>query len=189
MKRLGTILFFCGSAALLWCAIVLGGAALLDRYEIWKLGRTPAAMDFHRGGLKPYALIGRIEIPRLRISTVVLEGDDDSTLRFGAGHIPQTPLPGNGGNVGIAAHRDTFFRALKGVAPQDRITLTTPDGIYQYSVESTEIVGPSQTGVLASSSVSELTLVTCYPFEFIGSAPLRFVVHARRIPSTSRGLT
>src|SRR5690242_18246559 len=104
MKRLGTILFLCGSAALLWCAIVLGGAALLDHYETWKLGRTPAAMDFHRarGGLKPYALIGRIEIPRLRISTVLLEGDDDSALRFGAGHIPQTPLPGNGGNVGIA---------------------------------------------------------------------------------------
>ena len=130
---------------------------------------------------KPHDVIAWLEIPRLRISTAVLEGDDDVALRLGAGHIPGTPVPGATGNVGIAAHRDSFFRPLAGIEPRDRIRLRTPDGDWEYTVESTRIVQPSNVSVLANTRESELTLVTCYPFRYVGPAPLRFIVHARRI--------
>ena len=134
---------------------------------------TPPAPKLHD-------VIAWLEVPRLRISTAVLEGDDSLALRLGAGHIPGTPLPGSAGNVGIAAHRDSFFRPLAGIEPQDRIRLRTPGGDWDYTVESTRIVQPSNVGVLANSRQSELTLVTCYPFRYVGAAPLRFIVRARR---------
>ncbi|MFL6237749.1 MAG: class D sortase [Thermoanaerobaculia bacterium] len=132
---------------------------------------------------KPLAdgeLVGRIEIPRLGISTIVLEGVGTKTLRRGVGHIPETAPPGTGGNVGLAAHRDSFFRGLKDIRKNDIIRLKTLDGSYQYRVESTEIVTPEDTQVLADTGLPELTLVTCYPFYYVGSAPKRFIVHAQR---------
>jgi sortase A len=142
-------------------------------------------------------VIAWIEVPRLSISTAVLEGDDDVALDLGAGHIPGTALPSAAGNIGIAAHRDSFFRSLGGIEPQDRIRLRTPQGDWDYTVESTRIVKPSEVGVLANSSQPELTLVTCYPFHYVGSAPLRFIVPAApadeqeiRLNSTlARGVT
>jgi len=123
-----------------------------------------------------------MEIPRLGIHTAVLEGDDDISLSLGAAHIPGTPFPWLGkGNVGIAAHRDTIFRALRNVKPQDRIHLETIHGDHDYAVESTQIVKPVDFSVLNGSSESELTLVTCYPFYYIGSAPLRFIVRSREV--------
>lgn len=123
-----------------------------------------------------------MEIPRLGLRTAVLEGDDTVSLSYGAGHIPGTPEPWvPGGNVGIAAHRDTIFRALRNVKPADRIHLQTLHGDHDYVVESTQIVKPSNVSVLAGSAQSELTLVTCYPFYYIGSAPLRFVVRSREV--------
>jgi len=133
---------------------------------------------------KPLAqgeLVGRIEIPRLGISTIVLEGVDSKTLRRGVGHIPETAPPGAGGNVGLAAHRDSFFRGLKDIRKNDIIRLKTLDGSYEYRVEQTEIVTPEDTQVLADTGVPELTLVTCYPFYYVGSAPKRFIVHAQRV--------
>ncbi|PYQ63656.1 MAG: class D sortase [Acidobacteria bacterium] len=133
---------------------------------------------------KPLAegeLVGRIEIPRLGISTIVLEGVDSKTLRRGVGHIPETAPPGAGGNVGLAAHRDSFFRGLKDIRKNDIIRLKTLDGSYQYRVEQTEIVTPEDTQVLANTGIPELTLVTCYPFYYVGSAPKRFIVHAQRV--------
>jgi sortase A len=133
---------------------------------------------------KPLAegeLVGRIEIPRLGISTIVLEGVDSKTLRRGVGHIPETAPPGAGGNVGLAAHRDSFFRGLKDIRKNDIIRIRTLDGSYQYRVESTEIVTPEETQVLADTGIPELTLVTCYPFYYVGSAPKRFIVHAQRV--------
>jgi sortase A len=127
------------------------------------------------------SLVGRIEIPRVGVESVVLEGADDSTLRRGVGHIPETALPGHGtsGNVGLAAHRDSFFRGLKDIRKNDIIRLQTLDGTFRYRVEWTRIVLPEETSVLASDGVSELTLVTCYPFYYVGSAPKRFIVRAR----------
>jgi sortase A len=131
--------------------------------------------------LEEGALVGRIEVPRLGISTIVLEGVGTKTLRRGVGHIPETAPPGADGNVGLAAHRDSFFRGLKDIRKNDIIRLKTLDGSYRYRVESTEIVTPEDTQVLAYTGIPELTLVTCYPFYYVGSAPNRFIVHAQRV--------
>jgi sortase A len=122
--------------------------------------------------------IGLLEIPRLRLSVVVLEGTDDRTLRLGAGHIEHTALPGEAGNLGIAGHRDTFFRALKDIRKDDAVQITTPEGRFEYRVQSTQILTPKDTWVLRPSSSASLTLVTCYPFYFVGPAPERFIVRA-----------
>ena len=190
-RRLGTILMVAGSAALVWCASVWASATLFEKYEGWRWNAQRPASTSGAASIelpapatlpppKLHDVIAWIDVPRLRISTAVLEGDDDVALRLGAGHIPGTPLPGSSGNVGIAAHRDSFFRALAGIEPRDRIRLRTRRGDMSYTVESTHIVRPSDVGVLANSSRSELTLVTCYPFRYVGSAPLRFIVRARR---------
>jgi sortase A len=115
------------------------------------------------------------------MSVMVFEGDDDGILEIGAGHIPGTPLPSGKGNIGIAAHRDTFFRALRAIHPKDVIALRTPDGTSRFAVTETEIVWPSEVQVLDPAAGRDLTLVTCYPFSFMGHAPRRFIVHARKI--------
>jgi sortase A len=125
--------------------------------------------------------IGRVEIPRLHVSVMVLEGDTPNILRVAAGHVDGTALPGTTGNIGIAAHRDTFFRPLRNVRPQDGVVLTTSYGTFRYVVERVEIVDPADVQVLHRTADPELTLVTCYPFTYIGSAPKRFVVHARQL--------
>jgi len=128
-------------------------------------------------------LIGRIAVDRLGVSAIVLEGVGNRTLRRGAGHIPATPLPEQGkGNVGIAAHRDSFFRGLKDIREDDTIALTTLDGTFRYKVEWTKIVKPADVSVLEPTDEPALTLVTCYPFYYVGSAPERFIVRAYRIP-------
>ena len=126
-------------------------------------------------------LIGRIEIARLGLSVMVIEGDDGKTLRRAAGHVPGTALPGQLGNVGITAHRDTFFRPLRNIQMSDVITLTTLQGVYRYRVVSTKVVSPQDVEVLDSSGGEVLTLVTCHPFYFIGAAPNRFIVRAERV--------
>jgi len=126
--------------------------------------------------LAPNGLIDRIEIPRLGVSVVVVEGTGKPTLRRAAGHIEGTALPGQLGDVGIAAHRDTFFRPLRNIQDEDIITLVTVRGEYRYHVVSTKIVSPSDVAVLNSDGHEILTLVTCYPFNFIGAAAERFIV-------------
>ena len=123
-------------------------------------------------------LVGKLDIPRIGISVIVLEGVESRTLRTAAGHVPGTASPGGEGNAAIAAHRDTFFRNLREIRSGDRIQISTLRGKYAYIVESTEIVGPEATPVLESKGYPELTLITCYPFYFIGPAPKRFIVHA-----------
>ena len=130
--------------------------------------------------------IGRIEIPRIGISVIVLEGDDQRTLRRGAGHIPGTALPGEEGNVAIAAHRDTFFRPLRNIRKNDVILLSSVESTSLYRVESTEVVEPSHTEVLDNTGKPTLTLITCYPFFYVGAAPNRFIVRARRISTHVR---
>lgn len=130
--------------------------------------------------------IGRIEIPRIGISVIVLEGDDQRTLRRGAGHIPGTALPGEEGNVAIAAHRNTFFRPLRNIRKNDIILLSSVESTSLYRVESTEVVEPSHTEVLENTAKPTLTLITCYPFFYVGAAPNRFVVRARRVSTRPR---
>ena len=126
--------------------------------------------------------LGRIEISAVGLTTMILEGTEEGTLRRAVGHIQGTPLPGQRGNVAIAGHRDTFFRGLRDIRVNDEITLTTLSGAYHYRVDSTKVVKPEETEVLKDDGADTLTLVTCYPFNFVGPAPKRFIVSARRIP-------
>jgi sortase A len=125
--------------------------------------------------------LGRIEISAIGLAAMMMEGIDEGTLRRAVGHIPGTPLPGQRGNVALAAHRDTFFRGLRKIRVNDEITLTTLSGSYRYRVDSTKVVKPEETEVLEDDGDDILTLVTCYPFNFVGSAPRRFIVRARRV--------
>jgi sortase A len=124
------------------------------------------------------APIARIEMPRLKLSAAAREGVDTRTLRGAVGHVPGTALPGEPGNSAFAAHRDTFFRPLKDVRAGDEVVLTTPGGVYRYAVATTRIVEPSDVSVLAATADPTLTLVTCYPFDYVGTAPQRFIVRA-----------
>lgn len=126
-------------------------------------------------------LIGRIEIPRLLLSAVVVEGSDARTFRRAVGHIAGTALPGQPGNVGLAGHRDTFFRSLRDLRVKDEVQFSTLKGDFKYEVESIMVVEPDNVDVLAPSDENELTLVTCYPFSYIGTAPKRFVARARQV--------
>jgi sortase A len=127
------------------------------------------------------SIVGRIWIPKLRLSAMVREGQDAKTLRSAIGHIPATSFPGQPGNVGVAGHRDTFFRHLGDLRTGDSIGFSTADGEFTYEVESLSVVGPEDVEVLASSQEKVLTMVTCYPFFYIGNAPKRFIVRARQV--------
>jgi sortase A len=128
----------------------------------------------------PGSAFGKLAIPRLGLSVVVAGGTDKRTLRRAVGHIPGTALPGEAGNVGLAGHRDRYFRPLKDVRRDDEITLTTPEGTFRYRVEWTEVVESSAVHVLDDTAAPALTLVTCYPFYYVGPAPKRFIVRARQ---------
>jgi sortase A len=126
----------------------------------------------------PGSTLGRIEIPRLGVSAIVRAGDDARTLRLAVGHVPGTALPGEEGNAGLAAHRDTFFRRLGDIRPDDEIRVVTTQGTFVYRVERTDVVQPSDVWVLDPTELPALTLITCYPFSYVGTAPDRFVVRA-----------
>lgn len=123
-------------------------------------------------------ILGRIEIPSLHLTAAVMSGYDATSLLEGVGHIRGTAMPGGLGTVGIAGHRDTFFRPLRKIMPRMRILLSDRTGTYSYSVDSTEIVTPDKVDVLNIGPRPELTLITCFPFDYIGAAPNRFIVHA-----------
>jgi sortase A len=122
-----------------------------------------------------------LRIPKLRLEVAVLPGTDDRTLDRGLGHIEDTALPGADGNSGIAGHRDGFFRGLKDISPGEAIEIDTINGKNVYRVERTWVVEPDDVSVLDPTPSAALTLVTCYPFYFVGSAPQRFIVRAVRV--------
>lgn len=124
--------------------------------------------------------IGMLEIPRLGLSSVVIEGDDVAALLLGVGHLADTPLPWHGGNSVLAAHRDTFFRPLAGIRRNDLIRFSTADAEFEYVVKETMIVAPTDVEVLDPTTAATLTLITCYPFDYVGPAPNRFIVKAER---------
>jgi len=168
-----------------YCVLVLGEERRFQREARLQLAAELRSAS-HRPPSAPLevtadGLIGRIEIARLGISVMVVEGVDARTLRHAAGHIPRTALPGQSGNVGISAHRDTFFRPLRNIHRDDVVSVTTAHGEYRYHVTSTRIVSPADVAVLEATEQETLTLVTCYPFYFVGPAPKRFVVRAERV--------
>jgi sortase A len=128
-------------------------------------------------------LLGRVEIPRLHLSSVVRQGVSAETLSSAVGHVPSTQGPGALGNFAIAAHRDTLFRALKDIKIGDTVRFESPAGDFNYQVISTQIVKPSNVSVLRPQGAQKLlTMITCYPFYYVGSAPKRFIVTARLKP-------
>lgn len=126
-------------------------------------------------------VIGEIEIARIGLDAIIVQGDSPGILRRAVGHIISTPLPGELGNVTLAGHRDSFFRPLRNLVPGDTISLRTVNGDFRYQVESTEVVPPHDMNPLLPTSARTLTLVTCYPFYYVGPAPKRFIVHAREV--------
>ena len=184
LRVLRRLLLWLGFAAIAGAGGTAVYADISQRYQSWKFDHevaAPPAMAVVAAAadLKEGDRIGRLEIPRIGISVMVLQGTAEATLIAGAGHVPGTPSPGGDGNVVIAAHRDTFFRKLEGIVPGDRIRIATIRGTYEYVVDSTETVNPDDTSVMESRDRSELTLITCFPFYYVGSAPKRFIVHAR----------
>jgi sortase A len=202
-----------GIVALGYCAAVLLDTRIFQAYQSWRFERAlkdaqTSARTEQQPGSPPLATqaevdraraeslgidglagspLGRLEISSVGIVAMVMEGVDGRTLRHAVGHIPGTPLPGQPGNVALAGHRDTFFRALRNIHTGDEITLTTLHGPYRYGVEWTKVVEPGDTKVLEATPDDSLTLVACYPFYFVGPAPQRFIVRAQRIPlSASR---
>lgn len=137
-----------------------------------------AAMTYAPVSVKTGGLIGMLDVPRLQLSTPVIEGDDDGTLKRAVGHLPDTPLPWEDGNSAIAGHRDGLFRPLKDIKVGDEIRVRTSRHEMRYRVVDTSIVKPDDVSVLKRRSKRSLTLITCYPFYFVGNAPRRFVVHA-----------
>lgn len=134
---------------------------------------------------KPLAagdVIGRVDIPRLKLSAAVAEGDDEQTLGKAVGHLPDTPLPWQRrGNVALAAHRDGLFRKLEKIRLDDDVRIVTPRGEYHYRVKKTHIVDPDDVWVIAPTATPTITLITCYPFSFVGNAPRRFIVQAELV--------
>jgi sortase A len=174
--------FFAGAiGALSYCAFAVGDTWIFQKQQ----RRQFESLLADRVSVVPAAaasgVIGLLDIPRLGLSVMVVEGAGSANLRRAAGHIPGTALPGQQGNVGISAHRDTFFRPLRNIRQNDVITVSTLLGEYRYRVVSTSIVSPSDVAVLDPSGTEILTLVTCYPFYFVGSAPDRFIVRAERV--------
>lgn len=151
------------------------------RFEHALTEAPPVRAEYLARPVREGAPLGRIEIRRVGLTAMVQEGVDEGTLRRAVGHIPSTPLPGERGNVALAGHRDSFFRELRDIRLDDEITLATLTGTYRYRVETTKVVAPEETEVLADAGYDRLTLVTCYPFNFVGSAPKRFIVSARKI--------
>lgn len=126
-------------------------------------------------------ILGRIEIPRLSVAAIVAEGADAKTLSRAIGHVSSTALPGEPGNCALAGHRDTFLRGLRDVKVDDVIQIVTLERTYTYQVEWTVVVDPHRVDVLDSTSTRSLTLVTCFPFAYVGHAPKRFIVRARQV--------
>ena len=184
------VLFATAAIALGWYAVVRVSAArdqatwtreLEQHAETISERSLPATAQRRR--LEKGALIGRIELPRLGVSAIAREGADAVTLRRSVGHVPETALPGEPGNAALAGHRDTFFRGLKDVREGDHVVVTTLAGRHQYIVREMRVVEPSDVSVLDPTDEAMLTLVTCYPFNYVGAAPQRFVVRAALVGS------
>jgi sortase A len=180
-----------GVAALGWCVFVLSDAYIAQRRARQTLAsmsgvKTPSSSSTATASRAPSGPVrgeplAELSIPRLGLSAIVLHGSDAHTLRMGVGHIENTPLPGESGNVAVAGHRDSFFRPLRNVKVGDDILLDTPEERVHYQVSWFRIVNSREVSVISPTREATLTLVTCYPFWFIGEAPDRFVVRATRV--------
>jgi len=181
-RSLSSLLIVIGAVCLTWVAFEIVQVQAFQHEERVAFERV------QDGAPVPTGLIGRLEIPRLDLSVMVMEGDDARTLKTAVGHLPDTVMPWETGNTAIAGHRDTFFRPLKDIRTGDEIRLTSHRGEFVYRVRNMRIVSPQDISVLKPTATSVLTLVTCYPFYYVGSAPKRYIVQAEPVggPAPSR---
>jgi sortase A len=178
-QRAAGVLLGAGLLALSYAAYVVADATAYQAIEQRRFERARA----HRAAspeLVDGGSIGEIRIARLGLRAIVVQGDSAAILQRAVGHLADTALPGEPGNVVLAGHRDTFFRPLKRARAGDAITLNTRDGDFAYVVESTAVVPPSDVQVLQPTGGRTLTLITCFPFSYLGAAPDRFIVRARQ---------
>jgi sortase A len=183
------LLILAGLVAIAYAAYVVADASAYQATEHHRLESTrqQASALSERDPLflstaRPVAegaAIGEIRIPRLGLMAIVAEGESTRVLQRAIGHLADTALPGESGNVVLAGHRDTLFRSLKWIRIGDAIALNTQYGDFEYVVEWTTVVGPEEVDVVQSTGRSTLTLITCFPFSYVGPAPERFVVRAR----------
>lgn len=159
----------------------LDSLAKAPDFSLWSVKRIQDYRDSLMAHLAP--AVALLRIPKIRLEVPVLEGTDDVTLNRGVGLIEGTARPGGEGNIGIAGHRDGFFRALKDIHEGDRIELTTSTQTDTYTIDRIVIVSPDDVSVLAPRPHPSVTLVTCYPFYYVGSAPQRYIVQASMDPS------
>jgi sortase A len=179
----------CGLVGLAYAGAVVSEGYLYQAVEKARLENTASAAPIHILTAEPAVVmegtvLGSLEAPRLGMKVIVDEGVSDKILRRAVGHIPQTALPGEWGNVVLAGHRDTFFRPLRRIQTGDQITLKTPRGEYEYRVETSVVVAPTDVRLLKPTEDRMLTLVTCFPFSYVGPAPERFIVRARLVKSS-----
>jgi len=183
-SRVGQGLWIIGILLMATFVLTVVDAGAYQTWHGWRLsglfGGTAAGV---RDEAETTGLIGRIAIDRIGLSAIVAEGVGADTLRRAVGHMPGTPFPGEPGNAVLAGHRDTFFRTLKGIRKGDTIHLAIPEGRYDYVVDSMKVVTPNHVELLKATKSPTLTLITCYPFRYIGRAPKRFVVRATLAPS------
>ncbi|HXO87783.1 MAG TPA: class D sortase [Candidatus Acidoferrales bacterium] len=173
------VLLVGGVLALVYCGYVVFAAhsyQAIQRSQFESTGKIAEHLPAIEGNA-----IGEMEVPRVGLNAVFVQGDSPKILRRAVGHISETALPGEPGNVVLTAHRDTFFRPLRNIRSGDTIELETLDGEFAYQVDWTQVVSPSDVEVLQASGENTLTLVTCFPFYFVGPAPKRFIVRAHQI--------
>ena len=181
LRWIERLLLATGVTLAVWCTAVLLQARHVSNLPIPHAGidvPLPAAEAARPSRPAEGTWVAKLEVPARALSATVLEGTDDGTLRLGAGHIRSTAAPGSRGNVGIAGHRDTVFRPLRNARIGDTVLLTTAEEVREYRIVRTMVVNPEDVYVLDETEHPTLTLVTCYPFAFIGSAPQRFIVRA-----------
>lgn len=179
------LLIFAGVLAVTYAGFVVLSASVYQDMEMRKFER-PAAPLLEPHQLNLGEVIGEIQIPSLRLKAIVVQGADLTLLDRAVGHLPQTPLPGEWGNVALAAHRDSLFRPLRNIHQGDTVIIETSRASFQYEVQSTFVVPATQIDVLRSAAARELTLITCFPFNYLGRAPDRFIVRAREVASRSK---
>jgi sortase A len=177
------LLFALGILALSYAGIVFADSHIYQAVEIQKVERAhPPELP---RSLANGDLIGELQVPRLGLNAIVIQGDSAALLRRAVGHLSNSALPGEQGNVALAGHRDTFFRSLRDIRVGDEIRFKSAEHVFEYRVESIEVVAPTDIRVLDSSTGHDLTLLTCFPFHYVGPAPKRFVVRAREVEAPS----
>jgi sortase A len=189
MRLISYVMLIAGFTALGYVAYVMVSARYFQKTEAAKFEkstniesvlRPPAVHEAYRT-VANGTVIGILEIPSVGVQSVVVQGDSNDILRRAVGHVPGTPMPGEAGNVALAGHRDTIFRPLRNIKIGDIVELRRETGAVRYRVSATDVVPPNDLSVLEAHGYNELTLITCYPFYFVGHAPDRFIVRAEEI--------